>query len=85
MARRVLVLWSSQHDTGAMELVSEEAGGARVVMRNFGSPSREVCAISGGYIAETFEISGYKNVRVRKQACCMDGAAECCWQVSWSD
>jgi predicted hydrocarbon binding protein len=83
LARRALVLWSSQHDTGAMEMEVETSGKVRVALRGFGLPSREFCIINGGYIAATFEISGCAGVRVEKQSCCVDGAPACTWLVSW--
>jgi hypothetical protein len=84
LARRALVLWSSQHDSGAMEMSSEESGRVRVAVRDFALPSREFCAINGGYMGATFEISGCQDVRVQKLSCCVDGAAECAWQVTWN-
>ncbi len=83
LARRALVLWSSQHDTGSMQMLSEEPGRVRVVLRDFALPSREFCAINGGYVGATFEISGCLEVRVQKLSCCVDGAAECTWHVTW--
>jgi len=83
LARRALVLWSSQHDTGHMEAQTLPDGRLRVVLRDFAVPSREFCAINAGYVAATFEITGAKNVRVEKQCCCVDGAPECAWWVSW--
>ena len=85
LCRRALVLWSSQHDTGAMEMQMREPGRARVALRGYANPSREACRIAGGYLAATFEISGYKDVQVEKQACCSDGAPECAWSVRWRD
>jgi predicted hydrocarbon binding protein len=83
LARRALVLWSSQHDTGSMEMLPEAPGQVRVVVRDFGAPSRELCVINGGYVAGTFEVNGCHEVRVQKLSCCMDGAPECAWLVSW--
>lgn len=83
LARRALVLWSSQHDTGAMDMQVVEPGKVKVTLRDFALPSRESCLINGGYLAATFEISGYENVRVEKQACCMDARPECSWTVRW--
>ena len=84
LARRALVLWSTQHDTGAMDMHGVEDGKLRVTLKGFALPSRESCLISSGYLAATFEISGYHDVRVEKQSCCVDGAAQCAWLVSWS-
>jgi hypothetical protein len=83
LARRALVLWSSQHDTGSMEIQTEEPGLVRVTLRGFAAPSREFCAINAGYVGATFEISGCEDVRVKKLACCVDGAPECAWHVTW--
>jgi len=83
LTRRALVLWSSQHDTGAMEMEADSGGKVRVALRGFGLPSREMCALTGGYIAATFEVSGCKDVRTEKQSCAVDGAPACTWLVSW--
>jgi hypothetical protein len=84
LSRRAMVLWTSQHDTGAMDMQSLEEGKLRVTLRGFALPSREACLINAGYLAATFEISGYHDVRVEKQSCCVDGAPECAWVVGWS-
>jgi hypothetical protein len=84
LARRALVLWSTQHDTGAMDMQSLEEGKLRVTLRGYAAPSREACLINGGYLVAAFEISGYHDVRVEKQSCCVDGAPECAWVVGWS-
>lgn len=84
LARRSLVLWSSQHDTGTMDIQAEAPGRVHVTLRGFAAPSREFCAINAGYVAATFEISGCKDVRVKKLSCCVDGAPECAWQVTWA-
>jgi hypothetical protein len=84
LARRALVLWSSQHDTGAMEMQPLDDGGVRVLLRDFAAPSREFCAIQTGYIAATFEVSGCRDVRIRKLSCCVDGARECAWELRWA-
>jgi hypothetical protein len=83
LTRRALVLWSSQHDTGEMEMEAEASGKVRVALRNFGLPSREFCTLNAGYIAATFELSGCEGVIVEKQSCCVDHAPACTWLVSW--
>jgi hypothetical protein len=83
LTRRALVLWSSQHDTGRMDMEPEASGKVRVALRDFGMPSREFCALNGGYIAATFEASGCESVVVEKQSCCVDRAPACTWLVSW--
>ena len=85
LTRRALVLWSSQHDTGALEMQAESAGKVRVALRDFGLPSREFCLLTGGYIAATFEAAGCEGVRHEKQSCCVDRAAACTWLVSWTN
>jgi hypothetical protein len=83
LARRAFVLWTSQHDTGSMEMAAELASEVRVVVRDFAAPSREFCGINAGYIAATFEIGGCEQVRVQKESCCVDGDSECAWMVRW--
>ena len=83
LCRRALVLWSSQHDTGAMEMQVQGAGCARVALRDFRMSTREMCLLNAGYIAATFENAGCEGVRVEHQSCCCDGAPVCTWLVSW--
>jgi hypothetical protein len=84
LARRAFILWTSQHDTGTMEMhVTESPNRVSVSVRGFGAPSREFCQINGGYIAATFEITGCQQVKAAKESCCVDGDLECTWQVSW--
>jgi hypothetical protein len=84
LSRRAMVLWTSQHDTGSMEmhLVAEDE--VRVTLRGYAAPSREACLINGGYLVAAFEISGYQGLRLEKQSCCVDGAEECAWSLRWS-
>jgi predicted hydrocarbon binding protein len=83
LTRRALVLFSSLHDTGQMEMEAESTGKVRVALRDFGLPSREFCALTTGYIAATFELGGREGVRVEKHSCCVDRAPACTWFVSW--
>ena len=84
LARRAFILWTSQHDTGSMEMhPTEDPNRVCVELRGFGAPTREFCRINGGYIAATFEITGCQQVRTIKESCCVDGDSECAWQVSW--
>jgi hypothetical protein len=59
----------------------------RAVARVLGEPEHgffeKARRIAVGYLGATFEISGYKDVQVEKQACCVDGASECAWSVRW--
>src|SRR5262249_35914878 len=83
LRRRALVLWSSQHDTGTMEMQPESIGKVRVALRDFRMPTREMCLLNAGYVAATFENAGCEGVRVEHQSCCCDGAPVCTWLVSW--
>jgi hypothetical protein len=65
-----------------MEMLPDGARARRGA--DFAVPSREFCTINGGYVGATFEISGCQDVRVQKLSCCVDGAAECVWQVTWN-
>ena len=83
LTRRSFVLWSSQHDTGALEMQIESTGKVRVALRDFAMPSREFCILNAGYITTTFELVGCEGVRAEKQSCAVDGAPACTWLVSW--
>jgi hypothetical protein len=85
LTRRALVLWSSQHDTGTMEMQPESIGKIRVALRDFGMPTREMCLLNAGYVAATFENAGCEGVRVEHQSCCLDRAPACTWLVSWTN
>jgi hypothetical protein len=79
MPRRVVALWSTQHDTGQlrMQLSSDTSG--TVTLTGFGHPSREMCSILTGYIAEMLSEDGIVDPAVTKAACIVSGTGQCTW------
>jgi hypothetical protein len=79
MPRRVVALWSTQHDTGQlrMQLSSDTSG--FVTLTGFGHPSHEMCSVLTGYITELLGENGIADPCVTKRACVLSGAGECSW------
>jgi hypothetical protein len=75
-------LWSSIFDSGTLELASQEPGCARYEI-TLGYPVRELCALTRGYIAETYRRTGATDVRVEHAACQCDGAPRCLVVIRW--
>jgi hypothetical protein len=77
-------LWRNYHDTGDMS--AEEEAPRRWILRldGFAAPSREFCRLLAGYFRELAEVAGAKQVEVTKLTCCLDGAADCRWRLSWA-
>lgn len=77
-------LWSSMHDTGVLRVVNEGSRRQRIDLKDFGLPSREMCDIVRGYIAEVMRLSGTHS-RVEKIACRLDGDTCCSYRSSPAD
>ena len=84
LPRRGLVLWQSQHDSGRLSMTIEGPSSARVEIFDFALPSRELCAILRGYIAEMFVMADLKGLDVEESCCRLDGADRCAWRVRWT-
>jgi hypothetical protein len=85
LVRRSVALWGSQHDTGSFHVEMEAPGRATYAVREYGLPSREMCAIFKAYFAEWLRASGWIGVAVIEQSCVLDGASACAWEVTWID
>lgn len=80
---RAFALWATMHDSGRLDTVVEPPDAVRVALSEFALPSREMCAIVGGYLAETLRMIGLGAPRAEKQACRLDGAPRCEWRCSF--
>jgi hypothetical protein len=65
-------------------LTIEGPGSARVEIFDFALPSRELCAILRGYIAEMFVMAELRGLDVEESCCRLDGAGRCAWRVRWT-
>lgn len=83
LVRRSVALWGSQHDTGTFHVEMEAPGHATYAVRDYGLPSREMCAIFKAYFAEWLRASGWLGVAVIEQSCVLEGASACAWEVTW--
>lgn len=81
--RRSATLWQTQFDSGRLDLRFVGAGEAEMELAGFAVPSRELCGILAGYFAESFELTGARDVRVEKRECRVEGGARCLWRVTW--
>jgi len=80
---RVFALWSTQFDAGGMHRTTEGPGRARVELRDFRSPSRELCLLIGGYIKGTLGLNDVEDIVVEKLGCTVKGDPLCVWRASW--
>jgi hypothetical protein len=74
-------LWSTMHDTGTLKSHFDREN-AEVVfeLRDFGLPSRELCAITTGFIEQSIRMGG-RSHEVSKDACVLDGGDCCRWKT----
>jgi hypothetical protein len=80
---RAFALWASQHDSGKLETRIDGPASASVRLVEFAAPSREMCGIVGGYLAETLRLVGFAAPAAEKTACRADGAPACTWRCTW--
>lgn len=81
---RAFALWATMHDSGRMESVVEPPDGVRVELVEFALPSREMCAIVAGYLAETLRVLGFVAEPAQELSCRLDGAARCSWRCRFA-
>ncbi len=81
---RMPSLWAAQHDTGQYDLVLEGPTTARVELRNFEQPTRELCLIILAYTREFLRLSELGNVTARECSCVLKGDEFCSWCFEWS-
>jgi hypothetical protein len=84
LARRAFALWSSQHDSGRLNVTREDSGAVCFELLDFGLPSRELCDITAAYFRETLRLAGVE-AEVREFECRLDGADRCRWRAIWKD
>lgn len=81
---RAFALWASMHDSGRLETAVEPPDAVRVELVDFALPSREMCAIVGGYVAETLRVVGFGAPQAQKLSCRLDGAPRCAWRCRFT-
>lgn len=79
---RAFALWSAQHDSGRLRVVTADDGTVFVRVEDYDSPSPEMCLVTSGYIEEVLSQSGLAPLQLEKQMCCNRGDALCEWRVS---
>lgn len=80
---RAFALWASQHDSGRLDLAVSGEREAVVTLRDFAKPSREMCGIVGGYLAETLRLLGFADVHAEETGCRVHGDPACTWRCGW--
>jgi len=81
---RAFALWATMHDSGRMESAVEPPDAVRVELAEFALPSREMCAIVAGYLAETLRVLGFVAEPAQKLTCRLDGAPRCSWRCRFA-
>ena len=82
---KAMVLWSAQHDTGQMKLVSRSEGLTRYELRDFAAPSPEMCGVTTGYLRESYVITGADDVTCSHDRCVCRGDDLCTWVCRWTE
>ena len=80
---RSYALWSTMHDSGALEVEDAVAGEATFALREYGQLSEEMCKIVLSYFVETMRLSGGAGARGEEITCRRDGADACRIRVRW--
>jgi hypothetical protein len=81
---RAFALWASMHDSGRLDTSVEPPDAVRVELADFALPSREMCRIVGGYLAETLRVVGFASPRAVEIGCRLDGAPRCAWRCQFA-
>jgi hypothetical protein len=85
LGRRIAAIWQTQHDTGRFTFQSTARGRGIGDLADFGHPSREMCAIISGYLHEALTSADFRDARVTKLGCVLDGEKTCRWECSWAE
>jgi hypothetical protein len=83
-ANRAFALWSTQHDSGHITRLREDATSMRFELEGFEDTSREMCLIIGGYMRGTVAVSGHPDAKIEKVECRLWGNSLCAWRCTWS-
>lgn len=77
-------IWSLYHDTGAVTVERTGVTEARLTLRDHGLPSRALCLVTLGWIAEAVVQAGGQGPRAEEDACRAQGGTLCVYRVAWS-
>jgi hypothetical protein len=80
---RAVALWSSQHDSGQMQVAVEGEGVASLRLDHYDHSSREMCLILTGYFQQFAESTKLPNPKLEKQRCVHRGDPHCEWELRW--
>jgi predicted hydrocarbon binding protein len=80
---RAVALWRSMHDTGDLRVVVD-GDHADARLSGYGHATPEMCALTGAYLREAFELAGARDAVVDERACCRTGAPACEWRIAWT-
>ncbi|HXZ84438.1 MAG TPA: hypothetical protein VEI82_03010 [Myxococcota bacterium] len=81
----VFALWSSQHDSGELRILSESPTSARAELSGFDSSSDVHCLLVRGYIRGGLLANELEDVHVEKLRCVLHGASTCSWRATWKN
>lgn len=82
--RRVCgTLWSTQHDTGTLEVIGDGEGWVEAALTDYGAPVPLMCRSIGGYLVGTIRAAGGEKARVTEPECVNEGAGRCRWRIEW--
>lgn len=75
-------MWKSLYNRGEVQVADQTAHSARIRLADFPSEPA-MCARFTGWMEKMAELTGAKEVRVKKTQCFAQGAACCEWQLYW--
>ncbi len=82
--RRVCgTLWSTQHDTGSLDVIGDGEGWIEAALTGYGQPAKLMCSSIGGYLMGTVRAAGGESPRVTEPECVNEGGRRCLFRVEW--
>ena len=81
----VKTLWSTQHDTGKLEVVDMGEDWAEASLTGYEAPAALMCRSIGGYLSGTVRLAGGRDPRTLHPECVEKNDPRCLWRLEWTD
>jgi len=80
---RVVTTWRMYHDTGSSHASFEGPGRARVDLKDYALPSKEMCSLIKGFREQMLIMAGAQEVSSKEVSCRNRGDPICVWEMRW--
>jgi len=80
---RAARVWSQYYTSGHLQVLPLGPKRVRLLLEDFETPAREHCLSVRGWIEQTLEMSGGRNIRVDELQCRAQGKPQCEFMCSW--